>query len=519
MKHKMCPTGVLCVLVMLVQFPVMFCRPGDILFDHSFEGSTLGWGLWSFVPGIAANFSMGPSKFGVRASDNSSFPWYFNAPLSAMGDKSAAYGGFLEINFGHMEYDALGKPPMDYMSAADDIADVVLESYHGGYSIAAGNILNEGTPESYWGAIKIRQIPIIPSQFISRDGSPVTKDDLVRCLQGLTSFRIRGGYFGGKEVALLLSVRWIEGDGSLGYIPVSSNPRQNARSTSNSCQMGDTYVTISEAVVEPMAIQFNEMPRICTEATLAVSFAMSSGACINRMQLFDQEGNILGLLFDSLIFSPSSELYGLFERSVNDTVALSADIMSRISAADSMHLSFAFDPSSVTFSNSNNCAQVISATLRFRATACNILEATGVMSSDVNMPTSRVSASTTISLPQLLSPTRDIAVAIFLTGSINQDYRIYSASLTAISATGNNVPVISFGTTSSASRLQSYYLLKSIPLDDLETYLDVSGSLVFQLNITSVLSSVAATSPISWKVRIVSATKNCFVRSFILSPW
>ncbi len=492
--------------------------PGDILFDHSFEGSSLGWGLWSLTPGIAANFSMGPSNRGVRASDNGSFPWYFNAPLSAMSDKSAAYGGFLEIHFGHMEYDALGVPPMDYLSAADDVADVVLESYHGGYSIAAGNILNEGTPNSYWGAIKIRRIPIRPSIFVNRDGSAVTKDDLVRCLQGLTSFRIRAGYFGGKEVALLLSVKWIEGDGSLGYIPVSSTPRQNARSTSNSCQMGDTYVTNSQAAVESMAIQFNEVPRICTEATLAVTFAVSSGGCIQRMQVFDQEGNVLGLLFDSIVFSPASELYGLFEQSVNDTVALNADIMTRISAADSIHLSFAFDPSSVTYSNFKNCAEVMSATLRFRATACNILEATGIMSADVNMPTSRVSASTTISFAPLLSPTRDVSVAIFLTGSINQDYRIYSASLTAISDT-KNTSVISFGTQSSASRLQSYYLLQSIPLNNLESYLDSSGGLSFELKITSVMSSVPATSPISWKVRIVSATKNCFVRSFILSPW
>jgi len=172
----------------------------------------------------------------------------------------------------------------------------------------------------------------------------------------------------------------------------------------------------------------------------------------------------------------------------------------------------------VTYSNFKNCAEVMSATLRFRATACNILEATDIMSADVNMPTSRVSASTTVSFDPLLSPTRDMSVAIFLTGSINQDYRIYSASLTAISDTKNN-SVISFGTQSSASRLQSYYLLQSIPLNDLESYLDSSGGLSFELKITSVMSSVPATSPISWKVGIVSATKNCFVRSFILSPW
>jgi hypothetical protein len=237
------------------------------------------------------------------------------------------------------------------------------------------------------------------------------------------------------------------------------------------------------------------------------------------MQVFDQEGNVLGLLFDSIVFSPLSELYGLFEPSVNDTVALNADIMTRISAADSIHFSFAYDPSAVTFSNSQNCAQVMSATLRFRATACNILEASGIMSADINMPSSRVSASSVISFPRLLSPTRDVAVAIFLTGSINQDYRIFSASLTSISGTNDDVSVISFGTKSSSSRVQSYYLLKSIPLEQFESYLNSSGSLVFSLSITSVLSSVPAASPISWKVRIVSATANCFVRSFILSPW
>ena len=512
---------IVCSLLLLMQFPVMFCMPNDVLFDHSFEGSTLGWTSWSLFPGIASDISMGPINRGIRGSDNSSFPWYFNAPLLAMSDKSTAYGGFLEIHFGHLEYDAMDMPPIDHISfsAEDETADVVIESYHGGYSMAVGNFLNQGTPGSYWGAIQIRRIPIIPSSFVNRDGTPVTKDDLVRCLQGLTSFRIRGGYFTGKEVAILFSVKWIEGSGTLDYIPVSYSPRRSAESTSNSCQMGDTYVTHSDAVVEYMAIQFNEIPRICTEATLAVNFKMNSGACINRMQVFDQDGNILGLLFDSIVFSPLSELYGLFEPSVNDTVALNADVMTRISAADSLYFRFANDPSAVTFPISQDCAQVMSATLRFRATACNILEATGIMSADINMPTSRVSASSTLSFPRILSPTRDIAVAIFLTGFINQDYRIHSASLNAISSTGDVISVISFGTGGSSNRLQSHYLLKSIPLERFESYLNSTGSLDLQLSITSLASSVSSTSPISWKVRIVSATKNCFVRSFILSPW
>jgi hypothetical protein len=511
---------IVCSLLLLMQVSVIVCMPGDILYDDSFVGSSLGWSSWSVFPDIASNISMGPSNRGIRASDNSSYAWYFNAPLAAMGDKSTAYGGFLEIHFGHLEYNAMGMPPIDYTSfSAEDIADVVFESYHGGFSIAAGNIMNEGTPESYWGSIKIRRVPLLPSAFVNRDGSPVTKYELVRCLQGLTSFRIKGSYFTGKEVALLLSVKWIEGSGTLDYIPKKSTPRRNAESTSKSCQMGDTYVTNSDAVVETMAIQFNEMPHICTEATLAVNFKMSSGACINRLQVLDQEGNILGLLFDSIVFSPLSDLYVLFEPTVNDTVALNADVMTRISAADSIYLSFAYDPSAVTFSNSNNCAQVMSATLRFRATACNILEATGLMSPDINMPTSRVSASSTIAFPRLLSPTRDIGVAIFLTGSINQDYRIFSASLTTMSDARDEVSVISFGTGSSFSRVQSHYVLTSIPLENLESYLNSSGSLILLLNITSVMSSVQSASPISWNVRIVSATKNCFVRSFILSPW
>lgn len=494
--------------------------PGDILYEDLFKGSTLGWSSWSVFPGIVSNVSMGPSNRGIRANDSSSVSWYFDAPLAAMGDKSTAYGGFLEIHFGHLEYDAMDMPPIDYtaFSDEDDSADVVLESYHGGYSIAAGNVLNQGAPGSYWGAIKIRRIPIFPSAFVKRDGTSVSKYELVRCLQGLTSFRIRGGYFSGKEVAILLSVKWIEGSGTLDYIPVKSTPRENAQSTSKSCQMGDTYVTNSDAVVEPMAIQFNEIPRVCTEATLAVNFKMSSGACINRMQVFDQEGNILGLLFDSIVFSPLSDLYRLFEAIVNDTVALNADVMTRITAADSMHLSFAYDPSAVTFSNSNNCAQVMSATLRFRATACNIFETSGLMSSDINMPTSRASASSIVSFPRLLSPSRDVGVAIFLTGSINQDYRIFSASLTTMSNEKDEVS-FSLGTGSSLSRMQSHYVLASIPLGKLESYLNGAGSLVFLLNITSVLSSVPSASPISWKVRIVSATTNCFVRSFILSPW
>jgi hypothetical protein len=44
---------------------------------------------------------VGMMGHGIEGSDTSAAPWYFQAPPDILGDRSAAYGGLLRINYGH----------------------------------------------------------------------------------------------------------------------------------------------------------------------------------------------------------------------------------------------------------------------------------------------------------------------------------------------------------------------------------------------------------------------------------
>jgi hypothetical protein len=76
--------------------------PGDILFRHDFRGSAHGWTASSdYNPAVVTKFGLGMMGHGIEGSDTSAAPWFFQAPLEILGDRSAAYGGLLRLNYGH----------------------------------------------------------------------------------------------------------------------------------------------------------------------------------------------------------------------------------------------------------------------------------------------------------------------------------------------------------------------------------------------------------------------------------
>lgn len=76
--------------------------PGDVLFRHDFRGSTMGWTASSnYNAAVVTKFGMGMMGHGVEGSDASAAPWFFQAPLEILGDRSAAYDGQLRVQYGH----------------------------------------------------------------------------------------------------------------------------------------------------------------------------------------------------------------------------------------------------------------------------------------------------------------------------------------------------------------------------------------------------------------------------------
>jgi hypothetical protein len=76
--------------------------PGDVVFRHDFRGSTMGWTASSnYNAAVVTKFGMGMMGHGVEGSDASAAPWFFQAPLEILGDRSAAYDGLLRVQYGH----------------------------------------------------------------------------------------------------------------------------------------------------------------------------------------------------------------------------------------------------------------------------------------------------------------------------------------------------------------------------------------------------------------------------------
>jgi hypothetical protein len=76
--------------------------PGDVLFRHEFRGSAFGWSASSdYNAAVVTKFGVGMMGHGIEGSDTSAAPWFFQAPLEILGDRSAAYDGLLRVNYGH----------------------------------------------------------------------------------------------------------------------------------------------------------------------------------------------------------------------------------------------------------------------------------------------------------------------------------------------------------------------------------------------------------------------------------
>ena len=107
------------VLLLLILYFVAksAAAPGDVLFRHDFRGSTYGWTAQSdYNAAVVTKFGLGMMGNGIEGSDTSSAPWFFQAPMEALGDRSAAYDGLLRVTYGHRAFSANGQAPLDRSS-------------------------------------------------------------------------------------------------------------------------------------------------------------------------------------------------------------------------------------------------------------------------------------------------------------------------------------------------------------------------------------------------------------------
>lgn len=111
-RRTMRVTSGICAVALLLS---VLWRPagaavGDVIAASDFRLGTQGWQLsgsgWS-SDGIQSEGDL------IAAVDSPATPgsiWYYSAPSSFVsGDKALAYNGFLSFDFGHFEYESMGK--------------------------------------------------------------------------------------------------------------------------------------------------------------------------------------------------------------------------------------------------------------------------------------------------------------------------------------------------------------------------------------------------------------------------
>ena len=120
--------------------------------------------------------------------------WFFSAPKKFVGDIRQAYGGRLEYSLGFYHSDSLGKSP----PVGDDI---VLHSQAHGTTIVRRGVIK---PWVYATNVDV-ELTASPEWVDGVTGEPCGEDSLRMVLSSLSSLKIRGGYYAGRETT------WIKG--------------------------------------------------------------------------------------------------------------------------------------------------------------------------------------------------------------------------------------------------------------------------------------------------------------------
>ena len=515
------------VLLLLILYFVAksAAAPGDVLFRHDFRGSTYGWTAQSdYNAAVVTKFGLGMMGNGIEGSDTSSAPWFFQAPLEALGDRSAAYDGLLRVTYGHRAFSANGQAPLDSSSPTLGY-DLHLISRHLRCNLGAPNVFNRGKPATYYGGVLTYSIGLNDTSWVhSANGSAVFKDTLARCLQGLTGLRVRGGTFAGSETAVLLSFEWVEGANAW-FAASNTNtaftaPRPLPVVIPRSCQTGDVYKIVSTSTISPNRIQFGNVPRICSAATLKLSILQQGVSGViaavgdRSIVVFDQFGVALGQIFDRM--GDGRVRIVADDGMQSDYLVINADAMSRITSTNFAQFRLSYTPFEA-WSAGSMTLQLARAELRYRVTACNAPLATGDLPPSAASPNNLEYAySGFVDLP-VVNPSSHLSFAFWLSGPAASDRTVTRASIYLLSSSSDTVrkQILSISPNLPLSFDAATYA--SVLLQDMPLYLRSNNSLRLFIDVASRGESPVVSK--RWNLRMVAATRNCFVRSFALTQW
>jgi hypothetical protein len=325
----------------------------------------------------------------------------------------------------------------------------------------------------------------------SKNGSAVFKDSLVRCLQGLTAMRIRGGMFAGAETAALLQVEWVEGANAW-FSAANSNtaftePRPVPVVVPRSCQTGDVYKIVSTSAISATRIQFGNIPRICSAATLKLSILQVgiSGVLAavgdRAIIVYDQFGVALGQIFDQM--GDGRVRVAADDGMQSDYLVINGDAMSRITSTNYAQFRLSYTPFQ-TWTAGSMTLQLARAELRYRVTACNAPLLSGDMPPSSSSPNLEYAFSGFIDIP-VINPSSHVSFALWLSGPVSADRTVTRASLSIAEASSDsqrlqilNLPqnqAISFDTATYASVL----------LRDMPKYLRSNNSIRLFIDVAS----------------------------------
>jgi hypothetical protein len=387
--------------------------------------------------------------------------------------------------------------------------DVQLISRHLRCDIGAGSVFNRGRAGNYYGGVltcadlpvfcdaccnvyRSYSIGLNQSSWVhSKNGSAVFKDSLVRCLQGLTAMRIRAGMFAGAETAALLLVEWVEGANPW-YAAGNSNTEFTVSRpvpviVPRSCQTGDVYKIVSTSTISSSRIQFGNVPRICSAATLKLSIlqiginGVLAAVGDRAIIVYDQFGVALGQIFDEM--GDGRVRVSADDGMQSDFLVISADAMSRITTTNYAQFRLSYTPFQAWAAGSMTL-QVARAELRYRVTACNAPLFTGAMPPSSSSPDLEYSYSGFVDVP-VINPGSHVSFALWLSGPVSADRTITRASLSIVSTSNDSqrVQILNVPQNQASSFDTATYA--SVLLHDVQKYLFSNNSIRLFIDVAS----------------------------------
>ncbi len=344
----------------------------------------------------------------------------------------------------------------------------------------------------------------------SSNGSAVFKDTLVRCLQGLTGMRIRGGMFAGAETSALLSVEWVEGANAW-FAAANTNtaftvPRPVPVVVPRSCQTGDVYKIVSTSTISPNRIQFGNIPRICSAATLKLSILQQGvGGSIaavgdRAIVVFDHFGIALGQIFDQM--GDGRVRIAADDGMQSDYLVLSADTMARLTSTNYVQFRLSYTPFEAWAAGSMSL-QLVRAELRYTVTACNAPLLTGALPPSPSSPNLEYAFAGFVDVP-MVNPSSHLTFVLWLSGPASADRTVTRASLFMLSANNdsNRQSILNIPTYQPVSFDTALYA--SVLLQDVPTYLRTNNSIRLFIDVAS--RGEASTVPPPHQISITNST-------------